>query len=1059
MRWTPLLALPALLLALAPARAQGTGRLVGVVTESPAGQPVSDVNVNVIGTRLGAHTGADGRYAISGVAPGRYQLRFSRIGFAARADSVVVADGQTTTHDAQLRRVSVTLDQVVVVGYGTQQRSQLTGSIASVTPHPEETPTTSIEQTLQGAAPGVLVTTASSAPGGGISIRVRGGSSVSGNNEPLYVIDGFPVENDPNAASAGNAGRDATVTVPTNPLATLNANDVASIEILKDASATAIYGSRGANGVVIITTKRGVAGAPKVSLDTYTGTQSVAKRYDLLNAHDFALFANDWAASQNQAIPFPNPDTIGVGTDWQDIIFQTAPIRSVQLGANGGTAGDNATRYAISGGVLQQQGVVRGSDFKRISLRGNLNQDVGAKLKLGSNLLVSRVNSSQVPTDGSFNAGAGAVGAALQYLPIMPVRRDDGQYTLVSTDCPAALTAITVNCGNIPNPAATAFDVQDRNGDTRVLAGATGDYALLPELTFHVNVGADLTNRSRDTYYPRTTLQGAALNGRAIRGTNNATSWRTEYRLNYDRTLGAAHRVQAFVGYERATENRTRTQIGNTNFVSDITGFENIGAGAQAGGPNVSSAATRAALASYLGRVNYTLLDRYLFTVTGRRDGSSRFGENNRWGFFPSAAFGWRISEEPFMRRYSAIDQLKLRVSYGVAGNPSISPFQSLTHLSAGQYAFGGTIASTYYPSVLGNPNLSWESTKQTDVGVDLGVWEDRLNLTADYYHKRTDDLLLQIDLPSESGFSTAFVNAGSIENKGFELGATVNVIRGKEGAGDFTWSTTLNYTRNRNRVLDLGGIDRLFASSINSDIKASGSLVQVGQPIGVFYGYQTAGIFRDSTTLTAWKAVTRMSSGSAPGLGNTMYVDVNGDGVIDANDRTIIGDPTPNFSLGWQNSLSFRGIQLSTLVDGTYGGKVFNLNLNRLEGASPSGNVLAARYFDAWSPTNPNGRYNKIGSGVGFLTSDFTDELIEDGSFTRLRTVTLARALPETWLRGLVSSARVYVTGQNLYTWTKYSGFNPDVSSLGIGNTNRGVDIGAYPLARTFIFGANLGY
>lgn len=1061
MRWTRVLALlvPICLVAptMAPLRAQsGTGRITGVVTEAESGQPIADVNVSLTGTTIGSRTAADGRYTILNVAAGKYVIRFSRLGFGIRSDSVTVSAGQSSTQNASLRRVAATLDQVVVVGYGSQRRSDLTGSVASVTPKVEQTPITSLEQTLQGAAPGVIVSTASSAPGGGISIRIRGGSSVTGNNEPLYIIDGFPVENDPKNSSPTDGGRDATVTVPANPLATINANDIASIEILKDASATSIYGARGANGVIIITTKRGDPGAPKLSLDTYAGTQSTAKRYDILDGKEFAQFANAWGQAQTTpTTPFANVDSVS-NTNWQDLIFRSAPMTSMQLGLTGGTAGDNATRYAVSGGVLQQTGIVAGSDFKRISLRGNLNQSVGKKIQLGSNLLVSRVSSAMVPTDGSFNAGAGAVGAAIQYLPIMNVRRADGNYSLVSTDCPVVLTAVGISCGNIPNPVASAFDVQDKLGDTRVLAGATGDYTIGGGFGFHTNIGADLSNRTRDTYYPRTTLQGAGLNGRALRGTQTSTGWLNEYTLNYEKTVGSAQHIQAVAGYTRQQQTIVREQLNNSNFVSDVTGFESIGSGNQAGGPTLSSGTTKTALASYLGRINYTLFDKYLLTVTSRRDGSSRFGSDHRWGTFPSAAIGWRVSEEPFMQRFTAIDQLKLRASYGVTGNPSISAYQSLTHLNSAQYVFGTAIGAAYYPSTLGNANLSWESTKQSDFGADLSMYHDRLNFSADYYNKRTDDLLLAVDLPTEAGFNTAYQNAGSIENKGIELGLTLQVLRG-DNANSFNWTTTINYTRNRNKVLSLGGVDHLFATSVNSDIKASGSLVQVGQPIGVFFGYLTDGIFRDTVQLNAWKAVTKAAS--TPGLGSSVFVDVNKDGVIDANDRTIIGNPTPNFSMGWQNNISFKGFQVTALFDGTYGGQILNLNLYRLEGASPSGNVLRSRYEDAWSTTNPNGQYAKIGAGIGFLGSDFTNDLVEDGSFTRLRTLTVAREIPSNWLHGMVSGARIYVTGQNIYTWTKYSGFNPDVSSLGIGNTNRGIDIGSYPLARTFIFGANLSY
>ena len=903
------------------------------------------------------------------------------------------------------------------------------------------------------------VTQASSAPGGGLSIRIRGGSSISGNNEPLYVIDGFPVENDPNNSSPSNGGRDASTTVPQNPLASINPADIASIEILKDASATSIYGARGANGVVIITTKRGSAGKPVVALDAYTGQQAVAKRYDLLNAHQFALFANAWGAAQTTPVtPFANPDTIGVGTNWQDQIFRTAPIQNLQLSVTGGTSGDNATRYAISGGTFQQQGVVQGSNFRRLSLRGNVDQVVGPKLHFGSNVLVSRVNTAQVPTDGSYNAGAGAVLSALQYIPTMPVRRADGTYSLASVDYPTYLSSLGLNGGTIPNPVATAVEVNDQLADTRVLGNVFGEYTIIPRLVFRTSVGTDLSNRTRDTYYPSTTLQGLGLNGQAIRGTLQQTSFLNENTLNYSRTFGS-QTLQALAGYTRQSLVVNRQQAQNSGFVSDINDYNNIGAGTQTGGPTVASGQTRWTLVSYLGRLNYTAADRYLFTVTGREDGSSRFGADHRYGFFPSAAFGWRLSEEPFLRPlFTGFEQVKLRTSYGVAGNPSISPYQSIPQLTAQQYSFNGVIAPGYYPAVLGNPNLQWESTKQADVGLDFTTRGGRLDVTADYYSKNTSNLLLAVNLPTETGYATALQNAGRIKNAGLELSATLNVIRGDRARGDFTYSTTVNYSRNRNKVLDLGGAYRIFANSVNSDIKASGTMVQVGQPIGVFYGYQTNGIFRDSASLAAWQAVTKLSSGST-GLGQSRLVDVNGDGVIDANDRTIIGDPNPKFTGGWQNTLGWKGFELTSLFDASYGGKILNLNLYKTDGATPANNVTVARFEDAWSPTNPNGKYQKIGASIGTYGSDFTSDLVEDGSFFRLRTVTLSRDVPRQWLRGFGSTARLYVTGQNLFTITHYSGFNPDVSSLGVGNLNRGIDVGAYPLARSFIVGFNLSY
>lgn len=1055
----------------ARAKAQPTtGRIVGTVTEAAAGNPLANATVGVTGTATptGSRTGTDGRYAINNLPAGRYVLRATLLGYGPRVDTVVVTAGQATTANFSLRQVSVALEQVVVVGYGTQKRSDLTGSVASVTPQVERTPIASLEQTLQGTAPGVQVTTASSAPGGGISIRIRGASSITGNGEPLYVVDGFPIENDPsNTGSVTNGGRDNTA--PANPLATLNPNDIQSIEILKDASATSIYGARGANGVVMITTKRGTAGTARVTVDAYTGTQSVAKRYDMLNGQEFAQFANDWYLGQSTnttgAKVFADPSSFGTGTDWQDLIFRSAPIYNLQFGVNGGTASGskNPTRYAVSGGTFQQQGVVVGSNFDRLSLRGNLDQQVGSRFRVSTNLLVSRVDSRQAPTDGTFNAGAGAVGAALQYIPILPVRKADGTYVFLQTDYPTALTAAGSSPANVPNPVSQAFDVNDRLGDTRILANAFGEYEVLPGLKLRSSIGGDNSNRTRDTYYPRTTLRGAQSNGYANRGQQVVTSFLNENTLSYAKSFGDVHDVNAVVGYTRQTNTTTKTGEINSNFVSDITGFDNLGAGSQTGGPSVTSGRTRYTMASYLGRLNYTLLGRYLFTATGRRDGSSRFGANSRWGFFPSAAFGWRVSDESwFARRFDVVSQLKLRASYGKAGNPSIQPYQSVTRLAAQQYSFGGTIAPGYYPSGIGNPDLTWESTKQTDLGFDYGMWQDRLELNGDWYDKRTDKLLLGIDLPSEVGYTTALVNAGSIQNRGIELSLTVRPFVGDEKKGELSWSSTFSFARNRNKVLGLGGPTRIFAAQcITPDISANcpGTAVTVGEPIGEFFGYKTNGIFRDSSDLKAYTA--KLSSGSI-GLGQVRIVDINGDNVIDANDRTVIGDPNPRFTGGWQNSIGWKGFNVTSLLDGSYGGKVLNLNLYRTEGASPGTNISRQRYYDAWSPTNPTGTEPRLGSSPVSVGTDLTDWILEDGSFLRLRTLTLSHAIPTGMLGSALRSVRTanaYVTAQNLFTITHYSGFNPDVSSLGVGNLNRGIDIGAYPLARTFIFGVNVSY
>ena len=1047
-----------------PAAAQtGTGRITGLVTDRIAGAPISNVNVTIVGTTLGARTGTDGRYTLPAVPTGTQRVRAARIGYSPADEVVRVAAGQTLTVNIALSTATVALDQMVVVGYGTQRRSDLTGSVASVTPNVDQTPVLSLEQTLQGAAPGVMVTQASSAPGGALSIRVRGGSSVSGNNEPLYVIDGFPIENDPDGQNPSDGGRDATTTVPSDPLSTLNPSDIESIEILKDASATSIYGARGANGVIIITTKHGQTARPRFTLETYTGTQSVAHRYDLLNTQQFASFVNTWSQNNGTGVIFTNPDTLP-NTDWQSLIFRNAPISSLQAGVTGGGSGANATRYALSGGIFQQQGVVVNSGFKRVSMRGNIDQMIGSDLRLGSNVTVARVSSNSIPTDGSLNGGAGAVGAALNYFPFLTVRQTNGAYTLMGPNSPSILGA-----SNIPNPVSMAYDVTDKLGDTRVLANAFGEYDFAKDFKLRVSLGTDLSDRTRDTYYPRTTLQGSQVNGQAIRGRTATTNFLNENLLTYNHAFGSSNLVDAVAGYTRQQNDLQSSTIRNSNFVSDIEVFENIGAGTQTGGPQVSSGHQRWTLASYLGRVNYTLANRYLFTVTGREDGSSRFGTDNQWGFFPSAAFGWRVSDEPFMAKMTSVELLKFRASYGLAGNPSIRPYQSMAHLLPQQYTFGGAVVPGYYTSVIGNPSLSWETTRQLDLGVDLGLYGGRVSFTGDLYRKKTSDLLLAVNLPFESGFSTALQNVGAVQNNGYELGLTLTLLDGK--SHKLGWTSTVNYSHNANRVLDLGGVQQIFASSLNSDLKLLGSLIQVGQPLGVFYGYMAGGILRDSASAAAYTAQVKPLSGTAWHAGDVKLLDINGvdstgkltgrpDGKIDANDRTIIGDPNPKFSAGWMNTFTLGRFRLSSMMDGVYGNKILNLNNVRLDAGSPATNVIADRYLDAWTPTNPDAAFPRVNFTPGTIGSDITSDLLEDGSFLRLRSVTLDVAVPERLLsRYGLSSTRVYVTGANLVTWTHYSGFNPDVSSLGIGNVNRGVDVGAYPLARSVTLGINLSY
>lgn len=1053
-RWSLLavVALPGVLRAQVPA-----GRITGTVSDSASAQPITGARVSVTGSPASVLTDATGHFVLAGVAPGRVAVRAQRLGFAPSSRTVVVTAGAGTTVDFRLVAQAIRLENVVTVGYGTERRRDVTGAVSTVqTEALQRAPITTVDQMLQGTAPGVQVTTASSEPGGAISIRIRGTSSITGNSEPLYVIDGFPIENDIEGSSVGNGGRDRTT--PPDPLVTLNPSDIQSITILKDASATAIYGARGANGVVIITTKQGTGSRPHFSIDAYTGVQSVARRYDLLNAAQYMDYANQYG--QNSSTPFtPFPDSIkaailasGINTDWQSQIFRQAPVRNVQLSVQGATTTASPTRYALSLGNFDQEGIVVGSGLHRLSGRVNLNQSFGSRFEVGGMFSGAQARSRSVPTAGQQNGNAGAVSAALQYVPILPVKNPDGSYSYIYSDLNAY--SALLNAPQTPNPVSLAREVRDSLGDTRVLSNLFGQAQLLPDLTLRVSLGMDYANRWRYTYYPRTTLRGAQSNGTALRGTGTSSSWLNENTLTYARSFGA-QRINLLGGYTQQRTTFDGASMSNSNFVSDITGYYDIGAGTQTGGPTIGSSYSTQTLQSWLSRLNYSLLDRYLLTLTYRADGSSRFAANKKWGSFPSVALAWRASSEPWFHA-AAINDLKFRYSYGLVGNPSIRPYQSLARLNNQSYSFGGTPYSGYYPQAVGNPNLTWETTRQLDAGVDLTAW-NRLSFTADYYRKRTTNLLLQISLPYETGFESALANRGAVENRGVELGLDLDIIRGDGGSG-FAWHTNLNYASNRNRVLSLGGEQRIFADLITTDYNLPGTLIQVGQPLGVFYGFRSLGVIPDSAA--AAKVTWKNFNGSAFAPGNVLIADVDGDGVITLNDRTIIGDPTPKFTYGMTNTLTFHGFQLSGLLQGSYGGKILNVNRIRSEG-SPRVNISVDRYLNSWTPTNPNAKYPRISDNPNQVgPNNFTSALLESGSYLRLSTLTLAWTLPATFgMPAGARSAQVYVTGTNLFTITNYSGFNPDVSSESVGNTNRGIDIGAYPLARSVIGGVRLQF
>ena len=996
-------------------------RLSGRVTDEQNNESLPGVSIVAKGTNRGTTTDANGRYQLT-VPDGTTILVFSFVGYTSKEVPIT----SQTTVDASLTPDNQTLNEVVVVGYGTVKKSDLTGSVSSVNAEQiKKTVNTSLDQALAGRAAGVQVTQSSGQPGGAVSIRIRGGNSVNGGNEPLYVIDGFPVYSD-NSVSNSGANRGPA----TNALASINPADIESMEILKDASATAIYGTRGANGVVIITTKRGKSGQNNIDFETYYGVQEPQRLIPLMNAKEYATMVNEARTNDGQA-PYYTADQLasfGEGTNWQKEIFRTAPIQNYQLTFSGGNA---KTRYAISTSYFGQQGTIIHSDFNRISTRINLDHSINDRFRIGNNLTVSRTKANIVVTDTDGGGNTGVVLGALLFQPTLPVRNADGTYVNRS------------DLGEYGNPVAYANDVTNISTTFRGLGNVFAEYDILKDLTARVSFGADVLFNKGDFYIPSTNFYGLSTRGLGTSASVLNTTWLNENTLSYRRSFANKNSLNAVVGFTMQGSRTESVRASSQNFPNDILGPFNLASGATINFPNTTNSSW--GLLSYLGRINYNLADKYLFTVTGRADGSSRFGSGNKFAFFPSGAVAWRVANESFMAGQTVFNDLKLRASVGITGNQEIGQFQSLATLSNATYILGETVAIGYTPARFANPNLRWEKTTQFDAGLDMSFLKNRLNITLDAYYKRTNDLLLAVNVPWSSGFATSLQNIGSAENKGLEL-----AINSVNTPGAFKWTTAFNIAFNRNRILDLGPITQFFTGGDSGHLKITNpSLVSVGQPIGRFYGYIADGIFHSQEEVTS-------SAQKSAKPGDRRYVDVNGDGVINASDRTYIGNAQPTFIGGLTNTFAYKGFELTVFLQYSYGNDIFNYNKIELE--LPAGiQNLRKDVVDRWSPTNPNGQYPRATTN---RTIEFSSQYIENGSYLRARNVSLAYQVPSAFLkRAKIRTARVYLSSQNLFTITNYTGYDPEVSRYGQTNLNIGQDYGGYPLARTILLGLNLGF
>jgi TonB-linked SusC/RagA family outer membrane protein len=1001
-------------------------RLLGRVLDSVTKQPVPGAVVRIKGTTHAVATDEKGNFSFVTGQSFPYILIISYIGYE---NSELVATGSPV--EILLKESINKLNDVVIVGYGTQNKKDVTGAISIVPKENLNQVSSSVDNLLRGSAPGVQVTQSSGQPGASASIRIRGGNSITGGNEPLYVIDGFPVYNDNSNVSTG-AGSGANV----NALSTINPSDIESIEILKDASSTAIYGSRGANGVIIITTKKGKRGTNNVSYQAYYGQQKIAHELPLLNASQWASLHNDILTSIGQQPSFTSDQVaaLGQGTNWQQAAFRQAAVQNHELTFSGG---DERSRYAIAGNYFDQDGIVLNTNFKRYSVHVNYDRDISSKFKIGINTTTSYSTTQGAATNtGNTNLSSpNLITSIVATSPAVAIKDQNGNYNLNNP------------YGAIPdNPILDILAVTNKTNINRSLGNLFGEYTLLPGLKAKVSLGADLISTKQNYYAPANTANGYATLGLATVGAARVNTWLNENTLTYDKAFGN-HFLNVLVGYTTQYSNGEAETAGSKNFVSDATTYNSLQSGSQTLTP--TSSAYSWALNSYLARINYSYAHKYNLTLSGRADGSSRFGAGNKWGYFPSAGISWNASEEDFIKQVTAISNLKVRFSAGQTGSQEIGQYQSLATLSPVNYDFNSALVTGFAANRLSNPNLKWEKTSQFDGGFDLGLLGNRINLVFDAYYKKTNDLLLSIPIPLSTGYSSSLQNIGSVENKGLEIGINTENITGNR----FTWKSSIVYSLNRNKVLSLGGSEISFFPGIPN--AALGFLqpviVKVGLPLGTFWGYKTAGIFQNASDI-ANSPTLDTKANTKPG--DRKYADVNGDGKITPADKVALGNTQPKFIGSFTNTFAYKHFDLLVFLQGSYGNKIYNALQQQLEITNLTSNAWAD-IANRWTPTNPG---NTVPRATNSPVGQMSDRYIQDGSYLRLKNLVLGYNFSNDLLNKIyVKQVRIYVSAQNLATWTKYKGYDPEVNSFEQNNTAQGIDYGAYPNYRTFLVGLNV--
>jgi TonB-linked SusC/RagA family outer membrane protein len=939
------------------------------------------------------------------------------------------------------------LNEVVVVGYGAQKRKELTGSIATVSSTTLNQPTTaSFDNALGGAVAGLNVTQTSGQPGATSTLRIRGGNSITGGNEPLYVIDGYILYNDNTSTRTGAGDFEGGL----NPLTSINSNDIESIEVLKDVSATAIYGSRGANGVIIITTKKGSKGTDNITYQATFGWQTIAKRLDLLNGKQWAQLYTDIQENAGESgFTDAQISSYGQGTDWQNAALQTGNSANHQLTINGG---DQKTRYVISGNYTDQTGIIKNTDYNKISARVNIDRTISKSFTAGIN--ASGTNSTQ---DGLSNYGtltapgnlSNPFDLALRTSPLVSVYNKDGSFNYSNPFETGDIRFGTFTVNGIS-------DIVNSTAQTKLtnlMGNFYANYTIIPSLVAKAVVGADLNSTKQNFYAPSTSAIGLLVSGLGSVGYKTTNTWQSAFTLNYNKKFDD-HSIDALIGYTTEKTNVEYATATSTNFSTDASTYTDLAAGSVFGSP--TSGGSESILDSYLARANYTYKDRYNATATIRADGSSRFAENNRWGYFPSLGLSWNINQEPFFKS-KTISTLKLRLSNGTVGNQEIGDYQYFaTYTGASNASFGGQLVTDYTRTQLANPNLKWESTNEYNAGVDLGLWHDLLNFNVDIYSKETSNLLVDVPVAATTGFTSKLENIGVVSNKGIELSVNGTILKTKKA----DWTFSANIAHNANKVVSLGTGLTSFQPTFTSTNSAnplstiSPLIVKVGEPLGTFYGYQFAGVVQkgqeSSTPIPSWYSTVT--------AGDPKWVDQNHDGKIDESDEVILGNDQPIFTYGFSSSFTYKRFDVAVLFQGSQGNKLYNALEQSLETYSSSYNgseILAQR----WTSSNPSTTVPRA-NAVATVYAD--SRYVEDASFLKLKSLTIGYTLPFKITNNQSSKIRIFASANNLLTFTKYKGYDPEASDYGGNETNglyQGIDLCAYPSSKGFNVGANITF